>query len=162
VLHTAACSATAGVRAAATTSTTPTETCCKSSPRRGSGATSYDGLGARRTPHDRVDPPCEVRFGETSSYVQPPGPHHRADLVQGVLADRRDEAGRDPSAPRPDSPAAGPVPQEREGRVLMRAAPPGVLASTRSGSCPDAAPARRAALCSASSNIHYSAPSPSP
>src|SRR5690348_18483380 len=40
-------------------------------------------------PHDRVDPPCEVRFGETSSLVQPPGPHYRADLVQGVLADRR-------------------------------------------------------------------------
>jgi len=35
VLHEATCPATAGVKAAATTSTTPTKTCCKSSPRRG-------------------------------------------------------------------------------------------------------------------------------
>jgi hypothetical protein len=34
VLHEATCSATAGVRAAATTRNTPTKTCCKSSPRR--------------------------------------------------------------------------------------------------------------------------------
>src|SRR5205814_4613517 len=79
-------------------------------------------------PHDGVDSPCEVRFGETGPGVQPPGPHHRADLVHDVLADRRDEAGRDPSASGPDSPAPEPIPQERERRVLMRAAPPGVLA----------------------------------
>src|SRR4029077_17993902 len=95
-------------------------------------------------PHDRVDPPCEVRFGETSSFVQPPGPHYRADLVQGVLADRRDETGRDPPASRPDSPAPEPVPQERERGALMRAAPPATAAWLRSAPA-TCAPAQRPA-----------------
>ena len=42
--------------------------------------------------------------------MQPPGPHLRADLVNGGLADRLDEAGRDPSASRAAAPA--PIPDE--------------------------------------------------
>jgi len=38
-------------------------------------------------------------------FMQPLGLQDRADLIQGVLADRRDETGRDPAASRPDSPS---------------------------------------------------------
>jgi hypothetical protein len=36
------------------------------------------------TPHDRVDPACEVGRGEIGAPVQPPGPHLGTHLRQGV------------------------------------------------------------------------------
>lgn len=75
------------------------------------------------TAHDRVDPSCEVRFGKVRALVQSPGPHPCAHHLQGFLADRRIETEEHLPGLRPRPTRPEREPQERERRVLVRAAP---------------------------------------
>src|SRR5664279_231837 len=51
-------------------------------------------------PHHRIDHPGDVGHGAAGEPVQPPGPHPFTDLLQGFLADCRQERGElDPVLP---------------------------------------------------------------
>ncbi len=53
------------------------------------------------TSHDRINPTRHVRHGGSRASVQVPGPHFHTHLFQGVLADRRIEAGEHSPVLRP-------------------------------------------------------------
>src|SRR5271157_4282410 len=89
------------------TSTTPEETRRRTCQTSRSGNVTQQAGVPRRTPHDGINPPCELADGVTGVLVQPPGPHLGTDSLQGVLADRRAEPGEHlplpgAHAPRPE------------------------------------------------------------
>src|SRR6266567_5339858 len=80
-------------------------------------------------PDDRIDPSCEVRFGQVSAKVQSPGPHLSADPLEGLPADCGQERPEHLAVPGDRGALPEREPQERELNVLMRATPAVVLAA---------------------------------
>ncbi|MDX6328573.1 MAG: hypothetical protein QOI83_956, partial [Streptomycetaceae bacterium] len=72
--------------------------------------------------HDRIDPSGELHEGEIRSAVKPPTAHFAADLLLGVLADRRQERREVSAVPVLRLTRAKRESQEGERRVFVRAA----------------------------------------
>src|SRR5262249_16919620 len=79
-------------------------------------------------PYHRIDPPGEAAHGVPGAQVQPPAAHLGTHLGQGILADRGQERGELHPVLAAGRAGAEGEPQERERRVLVRAAPVAVLA----------------------------------